>query len=212
MRKKIIILSIAIGLVCTAAIGNAVAYFSESSEVKNIITTNSLGVGIVEDSNQTISINDSQIVPGIEIDKPVCIENTDKETEYVKVTVTKYWAEIDTQDCTLRKEDSDASVIDLITKNKEDWIILSDEIIDDENNETLILFYKEPIKSGEKTSNVFDLVKISPEIDNSYTHSSIQINLLVEAVQATNGKSAIEGEWGMEVKFDDNGIIEEVIY
>lgn len=212
MKKKLSFLGIAICLLVVSIIGGSIAYFRADSDAKNTISAGNLGVELKLDNcvdEQHVKNNGlltSGAMPGTEIAYPVYAHNDGDFDSYIRVTLTRYWESSQGE----KNFDADASMINLIMNNEENWII--DDT--DENREVVYLYYRKPVASGMSTDHVVDAIKIG-NIDSKdqglYSNLQAKVDVEVEAIQKAAAKDAMLAEWGMDVEFDDNGNIVNVV-
>lgn len=212
MKKKLSFLGIAICLLVVSIIGGSIAYFRADSDAKNTISAGNLGVelkldnGVDEQHVKNNGLLTSGAMPGTEIAYPVYAHNDGDFDSYIRVTLTRYWESSQGE----KNFDADASMINLIMNNEENWII--DDT--DENREVVYLYYRKPVASGMSTDHVVDAIKIG-NIDSKdqglYSNLQAKVDVEVEAIQKAAAKDAMLAEWGMDVEFDDNGNIVNVV-
>ena len=92
MKKKIILLSVAIALIALLAVGGSLAYFMDTDEVTNVFT-----VGSVDIEQNEEFVQESQLLPVVGTDptnaddnyiqKKVTVENIGKNGAYVQTLV-----------------------------------------------------------------------------------------------------------------------------
>lgn len=92
MKKKIVLISLAIALVAILAVGGSLAYFMDTDEVKNVFTVGSVDIEQNEDF-----VQNSQLLPVVGTDpqnaddnyikKTVTVENTGENNAYVQTLV-----------------------------------------------------------------------------------------------------------------------------
>lgn len=212
MKKKLSFLGIAICLLVVSIIGGSIAYFRADSDAKNTISAGNLGVelkldnGVDEQHVKNNGLLTSGAMPGTKIAYPVYAHNDGDYASYIRVTLTRYWENSQGE----KNFDADASMINLIMNDEENWII--DDT--DENREVVYLYYKKPISKGMSTGHIVEAIQIG-NIDSKdqglYSNLQAKVDVEVEAIQKAAAKDAMLAEWGMDVEFDDNGNIVNVV-
>lgn len=215
MKKKIVLMSIAVVLVMTAIIGGTLAGFNtESEQGKTDITTKSLGIDLA--GSQT-PLGEEKLVanvsmPGAEIEMPYYITNNVQEGYelYTRVTLYKYWEneELDGTKIHLYVKDSNGNAVELTALEDADAAVrVNDWFIQYSDEEQVILYYAKPLAAGERTGNVLDLITVSPEVGNAYTNQNITLEIQADAVQKIAADASIPSEWGVYPTFDADGNI-----
>ena len=80
MKKKILSLCLVVCLAATAMIGGTLAYFTDTDNATNVMTMGNVEIDLEETYEQ-----DSTLVPGLDINKDVWVENEGTEEAYVRV-------------------------------------------------------------------------------------------------------------------------------
>ena len=194
------------------SIGGSMAYFRAETEASDKVNAGNLGIELVNLTSETdVEQNADGIyfksgMPGDTREKQVYVKNVKDYDLYLRVVVTKFWEDKDG----IKDGLANAEFIELVTKNKENWIILDN----DENHEVVEFYYKKPLKPGERTDNVLDEFKVSDLInsneDRPYFEMTTNIQVHADAVQAIGAKNAILAEWGLDVRMDADGTITEI--
>ena len=212
MKKKLSFLGIAVCLLVVSIIGGSIAYFRADSDARNIISAGNLGVelqldeGVDKQHVRNNGLLTSGALPGTEIAYPVFAHNNGDYDSYIRVTLTRYWEDRQGD----KNFDADASMINLVMNNKEEWII--DDT--DENQEVVYLYYRKPVTSGMSTGHVVDAIQIgniSSSEQSLYSGLQAKVDIEVNAIQKAAAQDAMLAEWGMDVEFDDNGNIVSVV-
>lgn len=205
MKRKASFLGLATCVLAVSIIGGSIAYFRTETEGVNTISAGNLGIDLMlgQDADEHV-INHGLVlnkaVSGSEYAYPLYAENNGDYDSYIRVTLTRYWQNQDGD----KVFDKDASLIQLVTNNEDDWII--DDT--DENKEVVYMYYRKPIKSGEDTKNAMDTIKIG-NIGNDYTNLQAKVDVEIDAIQKAAAADAILAEWGMDVSFNEDGTIRE---
>lgn len=81
----------------------------------------------------------------------------------------------------------------------------------DENHENLYLYYRAPLDVAGQTSSILKSLEIAETLTNEYTDKGIQLDVQVDAVQASESvvarQDALLAEWGVWAEFDGDGNI-----
>ena len=80
MKKKILSLCLVVCLAATAIIGGTLAYFTDTDNATNVMTMGNVEIDLEETYEQN-----STLVPGLDINKDVWVENDGTEEAYVRV-------------------------------------------------------------------------------------------------------------------------------
>ncbi len=222
MKKKILLVAVAAALAATTIIGGSLAYFSaEGSKVQQQINTMTLEVGLqdvildadgnevgTEPANGALAAD--KVMPGEVIDKVMRVHNPEEVTEYVRVSIRKYWTKesVITGDAVKALEfDNSAIILNPINTDaneRERWIV---QKVTDEH---IILYYTKPLAQGESTKNFMDQIMISEKIKNAYADLGIALEFETDGVQIFAAEDAFVSEWGVLPAFDEDGYILEV--
>ena len=156
------------------------------------------------------------------------VSNSGNIDEYVRVKVYKYWTKTEADGTTHKATDLDTSFIDLQWADDLDTYWLKDTANSIGQNgieETTVLYYREPLKVGEFTSEITKSLKItypvtakitqtSEKVGNKtiyttkYDYDGVTFVLEAEAdgVQTHNAKDAILSAWGRKVSMSGGRI------
>lgn len=207
-RDRVVKASLAIALMSMTVIGGSIAFFRAETQADNRMTSTNLDITLMEGKTEgglkrlnsdTVSLDD--VAPGSSIDRELYVKNEKESVAYIRVTLTKYWE--DNQGEKLPDMDSQQIFIDL--PDRENWIIENDE-----NDENVYMYYRLPLETGEQTTAFMNKILIGQDgsaLNNDYTNLNAQIDVEVDAIQGYAAKDAILAEWGLDIEFDDNGIM-----
>lgn len=210
-KDRVVKTSVAIIMLSLTVVGGSIAFFRAETQANNKMTSTQLEVALMEGNTESgfKKLNDDSVVledvsPGASIDRQLYIKNTKESPSYVRVTLTKYWETLDGEKLPDRLSDQ----ISIMTRS-DDWIVHEDE-----NDENVYMYYRLPIESGEQTSAFMDQVQIAKDgskLNNSYTNLNAMVDIEVDAIQEYAAKEAILSEWGLDVEFDGQGRISQVV-
>ena len=83
MKKKILALVLCVAMLAIALVGGTLAYFTDTDTETNVFTTGNVAIDLIE----VFDAENAKLLPGIDIQKEVTIENTGSESAYVRVHV-----------------------------------------------------------------------------------------------------------------------------
>lgn len=173
MKRKILCLSVIAIMLAILAAGT-IAYFTAEGRARNVITTGSINITVVEqqkgENGTTVEYPTepiTNVVPGAEISKIVTIRNDGKSTAWIRVKV--------------------GTEIKLVGEGVADTslIVLN---FDDKNwtEKDGYYYYNKPVDPTESTTALFDTVKFDPQMGNEYQNCTVNINIYAQAVQTAN--------------------------
>lgn len=220
MKKKIIIVALAAVLTATTMIGGSLAYFSaEGNKVQQQINTMTLGIKlqdvVVDAEGKEIAAEPidgalyvERVMPGEVVDKTMRVNNPEEVTEYVRVSVRKYWTK-NSGDEVVKLPEKDANAIILKPVNAEEdererWIVTK------ETDEHIILYYTKPLAEGENTKNFMEQIMISEKIKNDYAGLGVALEFETEGIQVFAAQDAFLSEWGVKPVIDEDGYILQI--
>lgn len=210
-KNKLLILMIVLCIM--VPIGGAIAYFRADTSSSNKLSSGNIGIELRDaTTNEDGQITDEGInfnfgYPGAIKDKQTFVKNTSENDLYTRIAVTKYWED----ESGNKVIDANPGFIEIITNDKDNWIIQDS----DENKEVVYFYYKKLLEPGAVTDLFVNQIKLSGNIDNTnamrYSGLSAHLSFEAEAIQKVGAASAaILSEWGLEVKIDNNDVIQYV--
>ena len=113
MNKKMVLMISAVLLLGTFAGSGTISYMVANTDAEHKVSAGNLNVKLIESEKQA-----AKVVPGERIDYPVKVKNTGDYPLYAKITVKKYWSEDNK-----KYYNGNSSLITLLNKNGDDWII-----------------------------------------------------------------------------------------
>ena len=164
------------------------AYFvSTTSFERNLISTGSVGVMLVNTTDPSYPTvpgdnNAYPIYPGYRVAKDVYAENIGLYPLYVRATLSS--------SITLNERYSDhANEIDpsLVTYSID---------FDNWTERGGYYYYNVPLKSGERTTSLFDSIDFSEQMGNIYKDSNIKVYITLEVVQSNNNGETVFDAYG----------------
>lgn len=211
MKKKRILVITAALLLIAAAVGGAAAYYRSETQADTKLGSGNLKIGLFEQNGESYKTEEGvpmggNVMPGAVVKYPVYAENTADYDLYARITVRKFWEDGSGN----KKTDLDASYIKLIFDHPKDWII---DNSDSENSEETVLYYRKPLKAGDKTGDIMkriEIANIPASKQNTYAGLRARVFLDADAVQKIAAKDAVLSEWGLNVEIDQDGILQKV--
>lgn len=95
MKKKITALCLAVAMLAVAVIGGTLAYFTDTDSAENVFTVGSIDIVLHEDNANGVAdekyhawLKDQTMLPNIPVEKDAWVENTGKNSAYVRVKVS----------------------------------------------------------------------------------------------------------------------------
>ena len=182
MKKKI--LYIAAIIICLSLItGGTYAYYTTSDTARNVITSGSVEVTVVEQQlvNGTLQSYPNQpiqVMPATTVSKIVSVQSAE-QAAWVRMnyTLTVYDAEGKEMEI---PADELAKVI-IIESDTTNWTLKDGW-----------WYYSTAIKSGEATKPLFEEVEFSgPYMDNKYQRCTVIVDVTAQAVQQANNGATV---------------------
>ena len=178
-KWKTLALSLLICCLAVAASGT-LAYYTASEQAHNVITSGGIAIDLQEYSDaddQLVPFEDVDgVMPGMEVSKIVCVENTGASDAWVRVSVTKG---IELAQAGDTEPDLDLLVLDI---DEENW-----------TEQDGYYYYNRALRPGETTEPLFTTVTFAETMGNEYQNSTAAIDVTADAVQtANNGETALE--------------------
>lgn len=202
MKKKITALCLAVAMLAVAVIGGTLAYFTDTDSAENVFTVGSIDIVLHEDNANGVAdvayrewLEDQTMLPNIPVEKDAWVENTGKNSAYVRVKVSvpanlnPVWA-------------SDLA---------QNWIIADTAKGTDATVYTLK--YNRVLPAGGNTSDFLTAI-VMDEYYNDQSKTAFNVIINVEAIQADGfddaaaAFSALDAQLkvnvGAEVAYVDN--------
>ncbi|MCI2047593.1 MAG: hypothetical protein LKJ90_07740 [Faecalibacterium sp.] len=220
MKKKLLLLSMIACILAVATVGVTLAYATTTSgtitgnydtptlAVK--LSAENTAVDAQADADQTTALN--QLVPGGAAQKiGYTAENTDSTSEYVCVTITKYWTKDGEKDTSGATNPSDIILDGLDTLAAGDayggteWIVLR------KSAEQIVLVHTGHLESNAATGSFLDSVRLSERAGLANQGYQPEIRVSAQAVQYLAGNdtvntNAILAAWGTQATIVDGTI------
>lgn len=161
MKKKLGLITATVALGALLAVGGTLAWFTDTETATNVVTTGNVRVAIQENGTEMepgggIKFEGPQ-TPGQTLEKEVAIMNKGANDAYVRVKITN---------------DAD---LDLVFSESENW-----ELNDG------YYYYTKVLGAGTTTDALLTTIGIPSTWDNSYTDTTSEVAINVEAIQSDN--------------------------
>lgn len=205
MKKKLLLTGMILSILAVALVGGTLAAKTAATN-RNIYANLQTPTLQVELTSQA-KADDTQVKPGDVIASNYAVKNPATNTnitEYVRVTVTKYWKDMNGE----KVFDKDVGKIAMNFANQEDWLVLR------QTSEQTVLVYKHPLAAGESTDVFLKSLTLDTKL-GGYEKCRVGLDVTAEAVQYQKDNNelnakAILGAWGTEATLDANGSITAV--
>ncbi|HIU76961.1 MAG TPA: hypothetical protein IAC62_13830 [Candidatus Pelethocola excrementipullorum] len=206
MRKRVGIIT-AVLLLAIIMLGVTLGAYQAGTTAQVGESTSKLGIQLIQKSGEGSGgeklYSGEGIMytgmPGDLVDETLRARNSGTKDLYVRITIKKSWLNKDGE----KNLDADCREIEVITKDKENWIILEG----DEYGEVIYCYYRKPLKPQEETTNVMEQFSILrgrlSTTGNEYRNLAVQMTFDADAIQRTAVEKAMLAEWGIIVKMDE---------
>lgn len=202
MKKKLLLTGMILSILAVALVGGTLAAntYATNRNIYANLQTPTLQVELTSDTQA----DDTAVKPGDIIASNYAVKNPATNTnitEYVRVTITKYWKNINGE----KIFDKDAGKIKMNLVNENDWLVLR------QTAEQTVLVYKHPLAAGESTDVFLKSLTLDTKL-TGYENCRAGLDVTAEAVQyqkdnqELNAK-AILSAWGVEATLDATGSI-----
>lgn len=210
MKKRVLLMGLAAVMVMGAVVGGSLAAGQASAEkpVTAPLAAATLKIEWNGGKSESVgfTVTDRTLMPAdnIEVDNGYEVDNTGSVDAYIRVTVTKYWA-----DGKGKTTDLDASSIQL-GLNSTDWL-QAEKLFAGNSGETEVYYYKYPVPAGQSTSELLETIGIPADLTNEYADKTVKLEAVADGVQfagadaADLNASGILASWGVVAQLDANG-------
>ncbi|SFB02785.1 hypothetical protein SAMN05216249_10758 [Acetitomaculum ruminis DSM 5522] len=220
MKKKLTFLGVAGVLLITAFIGGTLAAFNTTTQGNAgagiaKITTKDIGVAFSGKMSEEEKIS-TGILPGTTQQYDYTVSNKVTGSQaydiYVKVTIYKAWAneELDSSKVVLQGSDQHEYAKEDVVTDAAVGTIIDGWLISYVDDEEIVLYYTKPLSKGESTTSFIDGIYFKEDMGNEYTDSTLDLEYIVNAVQANQSEAAMAAEWGMYPLINGSGNITNV--
>lgn len=186
MKRNITKLTLSLLVLALVVVGATWAWFTDDAEVENRFATGDVAItlhDLLDDEEFPVENGISGVTPGDVYGKNVFVSSQGSVDTYVRVKLTPAWNK---EEPSVMNDDPvlDVELVELNLDLK-NWVKIGDWY-----------YYKHVLEKGDDTSKLLDGVTFSTKIDNDYANASFTIDVVAEAIQATNG--AIEDFWKVD--------------
>ena len=181
MKKRVLLMGLAAVMVMGAVVGGSLAAGQASAEnpVTAPLTAATLNIEWTggESDPVVLTVTDKALMPAdkINVKDGYKVDNTGSVDSYIRVTVTKYWADADG-----KTTDLDAANIEL-GLNSADWI-KAEKLFEGNSGETEVYYYKYPVPAGQSTSELLKTIGIPASLTNEYAGKTVQLEAVADGV------------------------------
>lgn len=216
MKKKVLLMGLAAVMVMGAVVGGSLAAGQASAEnpVTAPLAAATLNIEWTGGKSDpvTLEVTDKALMPAdeIEVKDGYKVDNTGNVDAYIRVTVTKYWADGKGKTTDLAAENIELGL------NSEDWL-QAESLFEGNSNETEVYYYKYPVPAGQSTSELLESIGIPADLTNDYADKTVKLEAVADGVQfagadaADLNASGILASWGVVAELDANGNLVSVI-
>lgn len=171
MKRKTLIMGAAMVVIAAIVAVGTVAAFTAQGRVTNVITTGTVKITL---NDETIVGSSpwggiTGVMPGKPIDRIVTVTNGGTGDAWIRAKVDTSVTPADN----VQKELSSSAVI--INGTDDNWIYADG-----------YYYYKLPVHSSTKTSDLIKTVELDENVGNEYQNCTIRINITAQAVQVKN--------------------------
>lgn len=210
MKKKVLLMGLAAVMVMGAVVGGSLAAGQASAEnpVTAPLAAATLNIEWTGGKSDpvTLEVTDKALMPAdeIEVKDGYKVDNTGSVDAYIRVTVTKYWADGKGKTTDLAAENIELGL------NSADWL-QAESLFEGNSNETEVYYYKYPVPAGQSTSELLETIGIPADLTNDYADKTLKLEAVADGVQfagadaADLNASGILASWGVVAELDANG-------
>ncbi len=194
MKKKL--LSLSVIAICFAILASGTfAYFSAEDTAHNVITTNGIGINIIEKTESDGGVLTDfpeggilGVMPGSTVSKIVSVENNGGAEAWIRVQVKQSMKSATGQDLPLVLKG--AVPVMTFAVDSEKWTYQDGWY-----------YYKDTVAADAATEVLFEEIYFASEMGNEYQNCTANIEILAQAVQtANNGSTVLDAQgWPAEV-------------
>lgn len=188
MKRKIWIGALIMICAAIAATGTT-AYVTREETTRNVITSGQITMELVEQQGEQgkwkpLSEEGLHVKPGVTVSKRVAVENKE-ESAWVRVKCEFTIYDADKILMELDQEDLEALII--MDMNTQDWTCKDGW-----------WYYQKPLQKGDRTNLLLESITFSETMGNVFQGSTIQFEVLAQAVQVANNGSNVWTAAGWE--------------
>lgn len=169
------------------------------------ISLGAIEIQAVGDATVTQKLPVAETMPGTVWTNPysaVCNTAKNGYPLYAKVVADHYWA----GETERSEAEQEIKLLDFApVKTEQEQYFYNDWLVTYADGEQTVLYYRKPLKSGERSTDFLSEISFPAELGNDYADGEYRLDLTVTAVQADNGRDAIAAELGVFPIFDEAG-------
>lgn len=187
-KKKLIAIAAAAVMLAALTVSGSLAYFTAKGTAKNVITSGSIRIQLVEHtvdgSGIVVTFPEeglSELYPGASASKIVQVENTGSGEAWIRVKVEP------------SIQDAEGRPLPMVLEEGEPAV--SYEALEGWTYRDGCYYYDKPVAGGALTDELLNEILFSPLMGNEYQGCTVNILISAQAVQtAHNGESALEAQ------------------
>ncbi|WP_059003049.1 hypothetical protein [Bittarella massiliensis (ex Durand et al. 2017)] len=220
MKKRFLLMGAALVLVAATAVGGSLAagQIEGDRAVGAPLAATTLQIGWADGQTRspaaeyrltqpvmpgdTVALADATGKAGV-----YSVQNTGSVAAYVRVTVTKYWADEENNG---KRTDLDGSAIQVSAPAGSGWLESDPPF---SSGETQTFYFCRPISPQEASEALLQSLAVDAALGNEYTDKTIRLEAVAEGVQfagAAHGdvnQKGILTSWGVLAQLDEDGNI-----
>ena len=210
MKKRVLLMGLAAVMVMGAVVGGSLAAGQASAENPVTAPLAAATLNIEWNGGKSdlvaLTITDKVLMPAdnVEVKNGYQVDNTGNVDAYIRVTVTKYWADENGKTTALAAGNIQ---LDL---NSKDWLT-AEKLFEGNSGETEVYYYRYPVAAGQSTSELLETIGIPASLTNEYAGMTVHLEAVADGVQfagadaADLNASGILASWGVSAQLDENG-------
>ncbi|MBO1679028.1 hypothetical protein [Bittarella massiliensis (ex Durand et al. 2017)] len=226
MKKRFLLMGAALVLVAATAVGGSLAagQIEGDRAVGAPLAATTLQIGWADGQalapaaeyqltqpvmpGDTVALTDAAGKTGV-----YSVQNAGSVPAYVRVTVTKYWADEEGNgngNGNGKRTDLDGSAIRLSPPADSGWLESNPPF---SSGETQTFYFCRPVSPQEASEDLLQSLAVDAALDNEYTDKHIRLEAVAEGVQFAGvahgdvNQKGILTSWGVLAQLDENGNI-----
>ena len=200
MKKRYLLMGITAILVATTIVGGSLAATNATGETaSNTLAAPTLSVGLSGTATKSLEVSAAnRVMPGDQLQGSFTVKNNADVSQFVRVTVTKYWKNADGS-----KNVQDDTANLAFTWSSGSWTQAADPFAGDAgmSQEQYVYYYQQVLDAGVSTPVSFT-IGVDQKLGNQYQNTGIALDVSVDAVQYVSGDDALNADgilsaWGV---------------
>lgn len=216
MKKRYILMAVTAALVFAVAAGGTLAaqQAEGATAVVAQLAAPKLDIewsGVSSDDGDYVDLKN--ITPGGDYDltESYNVENIGDVASYVRVTITKYWADPVAGGFD-KNFDLSAANIDLVPAQNEGWMEAEELFAGRTKSETQVFYFATPLQPGASTGDLLDQLLLDEGLKNEFASKGIVLKAEADGVQFVAGDNELNAAgilsaWGVTATLDADGNI-----